>query len=533
MDLRSAFAVLRARARIVIVGVLAAGLAALGLSLAMPKVYEADTTLIVGQSLVSANPDYNQILASQRLTQTYATIALTRPLLDAVISSLHLQLTADQLRQQVTATAPSDATLLTITVNARTPDDAANIANAVATQLIKASPALQGQNDGIPSFVSDGLTATQREIEQDQAIVDQLTTLTNRTPAQDAQLATLEGRLVTLRSTYATLLAYASNSAANLLSVIEPATVPNGPSSPKVPLNTAIAAVLGLIVSIGLAFFIDYLDDTVKTSADVEAAASLATLGNIVRMQSTPGRSSMYALATLVFPRSPAAEAFRALRTNVEFANIDTPIRTLLVTSGSLGEGKTTVSTNLAVAFAQAGRRTIYVDADLRRPQGHTIFDLPNDVGLTSLLLSDSVTIESALHPSQEQNLRVLTSGPVPPNPAELLGSNRMAKLLERLMSIADLVVLDSAPTRPVTDAVVLSQMTDATLVVVTAGRSRRANLHATREALEHVGARVIGVALNRVAHAERDAYLYYYARTESTATDETSRSRPAAESLR
>ena len=166
-------------------------------------------------------------------------------------------------------------------------------------------------------------------------------------------------------------------------------------------------------------------------------------------MSAGKGQSEIYRLATILYPRSHAAEAYRTLRTNVEFAAVDKPVRTLLVTSSIPGEGKTTTAANLAVVFAQDGRRTILLDADFRKPGVHRIFGLPNAHGLSSLMRSDETSIDHVAQGTEQENLRVITTGPLPPNPSELLGSDRMRLILDRLVDAADLVVIDSPPLQP------------------------------------------------------------------------------------
>ncbi len=163
-------------------------------------------------------------------------------------------------------------------------------------------------------------------------------------------------------------------------------------------------------------------------------------------MKTDADQAEFYRLATLLYPRSAVAEAYRTLRANIEFASVDAPIRTLLVTSSAPNEGKTVTAANLAVAFAQAGRPTILVDADLRKPAVHIMFKVPNQHGLTSMLRSDIATVETTSRATEQANLRIITSGPLPPNPAELLGSQRMRTVMERLRSGAELVIFDAPP---------------------------------------------------------------------------------------
>ena len=180
------------------------------------------------------------------------------------------------------------------------------------------------------------------------------------------------------------------------------------------------------------------------------------------------------------------------------------------MTSSIPGEGKTTTAANLAVAFAQAGRRTILLDGDFRKPGIHRIFDLPNAHGLSSLLRSDATGLDEVTQSTEQENLRVITTGPLPPNPAELLGSQRMRTILGRLAEASDLVVVDSPPLQAVTDAALLASITDGTLLVIDAGRTRRGAIRRGREALAQAGARVLGVTLNRLPERSGGGYYYY-----------------------
>ena len=511
MDLRRQIAIVRAWFPLFIVSVLLAGGVAFVVSNQLPRVYEAKTTLNVGQSLSAVNPDYTQVLVSQSLSTTYATVATTRPILDGVISQLGLGVTSDDLLSRVAADAPVSSTLLTITARDAVPTRAAAIANAMAAQLIAASPAIQGRQAAFQASIDADLQATQNQIQTTQAQADTLSGLTARTAAQDADLATLESRLVTLRSTYATLLTFSSSNVSNLLSVVEPAVPPASPVSPRPLLDTLLGALLGLIVAGGVAIVADYLDDAVKDPDRVQEIAGLSTLGTVARMTGDRTRSEIYRLAALLQPRSGVAEAYRTLRTNIEFASVDAPIRTLIVTSSIPGEGKTVTAANLAVVFAQAGRRVLLVDADLRKPGIHVVFDLPNSIGLTSLLRSDDARLDAIAQPTEQDNLRVLTTGPLPPNPAELLGSQRMRTVLRQLQADEDLVIFDSPPLQAVADSAILSSFLDGTLIVIDAERSRQRTVRLGRESLARAGANVLGAVLNRIPARVHSEYATYY----------------------
>lgn len=212
-------------------------------------------------------------------------------------------------------------------------------------------------------------------------------------------------------------------------------------------------------------------------------------------------------LITMTDPRSPASEAYRTLRTNLSFYSLDDPLQTLVVTSPAPDEGKSTTIANLAVTIAQGGRRTILVDCDLRRPSLHDYFSLQNDVGLTTMVLDE--TAELRLQDTGVDNLSLLSSGPKPPNPADLLGSRHIDRVLDLLKEQADMVLLDAPPVLGVTDAAVLGAKADGVLLVVSAGKTRRDHAERARDLLEKARVRIVGVALTNAS--QEDTLASYY----------------------
>ena len=293
--------------------------------------------------------------------------------------------------------------------------------------------------------------------------------------------------------------------------LVTPATAGVTPVEPQ-PLRSALlAAILGLIVGLTVPVLADYLDDTVKAKDDLEQIAPelpvLAMLPAVEEWRSD-GRPQ---LASQMEAASPAAEAYRTLRTSIQFTGLDRPIRTLLVTSPSAGEGKTTTVANLGVVLSRAGQRVVIVCCDLRRPTVHYPFGLSNEVGFTSVLLGE-VPLASALQRvPNEERLVVLASGPPPPNPSELLASERTMKVLTALESEADLVLIDCPPVLPVTDAALLSTRVDAAMLVVAANKTHRSAVKRALEILRQVDAPMIGVVLNGVGPDATYGYEYRY----------------------
>lgn len=214
-------------------------------------------------------------------------------------------------------------------------------------------------------------------------------------------------------------------------------------------------------------------------------------------------------LITLSNPRSPISEAYRTLRTNLEFSSLDKAIRTMVVTSAAPEEGKSTTLANLAVTIAQAGKKVILVDCDLRRPSLHQIFDARSSVGFTDMMRDDALMVNPPLQETCVPNLFLLTSGTIPPNPSELLASRRMSEVIAALQQRADMVLFDAPPVIAVTDAAVLASRVDAVLLVISAGKTKREHANKAKALLEKVNAHLIGTVLNNVK-GETSLYQYY-----------------------
>lgn len=482
-------------------GMLFAALVAYAISSAQPKTFEAQTTLIVGQSLSASRPDYTGLLTSQSMATTYASIAATRSQLQTAIKSLGLNVTPDDLARRVSASVVPGSALVVITVQDADASEAASIANSLASGLIALASPGSGAQQTFQSSITAAMSGTQAQIADTQSQIATLQALTTRTAAQEATLTALQTQLVTLRSTYATLLGLSSTAsdATNTLSVVEPAIAPVNPIGPRTLLNALIGALLGLLAAAGIAALAEYRNDSVGDREQVERLAG-GTLLTSVGAIKAPETVGAYPLATVMFPRSGAAEAYRTLRANLEFAAVNRGgLQSVLVTSAQPGEGKTLTAANIAVAYAQAGRRVLLIDADLRVPRIHDVFALPNEVGLTTALVVDGLAPAQIAIESGQPNLWILPSGPLPPNPAELLSSQRMKAILEAALAAYDIVILDSSPLAAVSDAAVLGSVVTGTLLVVDAERGRRRSLHRAREQLTRAGAAIVGVVFNRV----------------------------------
>jgi capsular exopolysaccharide synthesis family protein len=291
-----------------------------------------------------------------------------------------------------------------------------------------------------------------------------------------------------------------------------PANLPSSPASPNHIQNGLLSLAAGLALGIGLAFLRERLDDHVRSREDVEHQLRSSVLAVVPTF---PGRrKKREMLPTLASPKSPSAEAYRTIRTNLQFLGREGGLTVVSVTSPSSGEGKTTTVANLAVTMALAGKRVVAVSCDLRKPALHRLFRLSNDVGLSSFL-AGRVSLTQAAQRGGVDNLRVMASGPVPLNPAELLGSNAMEEFLQYLREHADVVLLDTPPVFAVSDALALAPLSDGVIVVADARSTTRGALSHVREQIEQVGGRILGGVLNNFdpsdAKYQPTYYRYYY----------------------
>lgn len=306
------------------------------------------------------------------------------------------------------------------------------------------------------------------------------------------------------------------------------------PIKPNPKLNMAIAFVVGLMTAVGLAFLLEFLDNTIKTEKDVENYLGIAVIGvippfevdseqlqesekgrrnkrgeNIARRKRRENQASTRNLIAKVDPKSPVSEQYRTLRSNLQFASIDRELRTIMVTSSNPGEGKSTTIANLAVVLAQQGNRVLLIDADMRKPSVHYTFQCPNTQGLTSVLTKQA-SLEEAVYCSAVENLTILTSGPIPPNPSELLSSKAMDLLLTSSRGVYDILLLDTPPILAVTDAQVLANICDGVVLVINSGKTEVDHAIKAKDLLINMKAKLLGVVLNQKEAMKNDNYYYY-----------------------
>jgi non-specific protein-tyrosine kinase len=430
----------------------------------------------------------------------------------------------------VTVAAVRDTQLIEVDVEDASPDRAARLANEIVTQF-------QRQNEAIET---DRYNTSRRLLQQEMDTIqadlarlsDQIAALAGRSDAEaTAKRTALQSSETQARASYTNLVSSleemrvtAARRLTNIV-VVEPARPPPIPIRPRPLLEILLGAAAGLVLALGFAFLREYLDDTVKDPAAVERALAAPFLGGI---GTVPGANEQARLIAQTLTQAPLAEADRVIAANLEFADLDQAVQTILVSSAGPGEGKTLSVANVAVALAQLGKRVICVDADLRKPTLHKYFGQPNTRGLTSALLAPAGAAATYLLPTESENLRLLPSGPLPPNAPRLLGSQRMHELIAELQAQADLVLIDSPPALMVADATLIARHVDAVMLVVVAGVTRLDTLPRTSAALTQSGTRLLGFVINR-AGTDQGLYHYrYYTGADPTPRAWWRRKRPA-----
>ena len=294
--------------------------------------------------------------------------------------------------------------------------------------------------------------------------------------------------------------------------VVDRAEVPRSPVKPKKKLNLMLAIIVGLVFGIGLAFFFEYLDNTIKIPDEVKQYLRIPYLGPtpLVEGKDRKSEDRLADLVCLNAPKSTASESYRGIRTNILFSSAGSAPQVILVSSPGPREGKTMTATNLAITMAQSGSKVALVDCDLRRPKIHRMFGLTKDRGLTNLLVGNAKFGETVVHSKDLSNLDIVFSGPVPPNPSEMLGSDRMKEFISELRKHYDRVIIDSPPITAVTDAAILGKIVDGVVMVIRAGQTVREVAKNSVNQMHAVGANVLGAVLNAV-DIGKDKYYYYY----------------------
>lgn len=502
LDLRQYFSLFLHWSWLILLAALVAGSAAFFFSKRMTPYYQSSTTVLVNAAPATKATDYSSVMMSEQLTSTYSQMMSNDSVLIEVVKQLGLNIPTDDLKEMITVATLQDTQLIQVTVESIDPKLSANIANAVATISAVQIEEIQSQR-----FLQSKTTleAQLADLEQQIATYQAEAAAASTTEEKDR----LDTKVTQYREIYSNLLSsyesvrLSEAQAVSSVVQVEPAVPDYTPVKPKVMQNTLLAAVVGLLLAAGVIAAREALDDTIKNPEDITRKFKLPVLG-VIDHHSV----EEYTPITLTDPRSPTAEAYRTLRTNISYTSVDKPLRTLMVTSSEPGEGKTTTISNLGVVLAQNGQCVIVADCDLRHPRVHTFLGLPNRQGISNLFTKSSVSLNSHRQGTKVENLTVITTGSLPPNPAELLGSQKMQAILDNMRQSADIILIDTPPILAVTDAAVLAPTLDGVLIVVRPGKTRASALRLTLEQMHRVNANVLGIVLNDVA--TRGSYYGY-----------------------
>lgn len=470
-----------------------------------PDVYVSRTTLVIGTTILDPNPDSGQIYIAQQLAQIYADMARREPIQQATMDALSI----DWLPQYQTRAIPN-AQMIEISVSDTNPQRAQIIADELARQLILQSPAVGNTETGVrQEFIRNQLSGLQIQIEETQKEIDELqTSLVGLNSA--SQIANIEAdikeqtqKLNSLRESYASFLANSQEGALNILSVVEPANLPKKPVGTSKIMIIALAGLVGLSLGSGTAYLLDFLDRTIKTTSDVERIFNLPVIGYISELLGKENNATYVAKD----PSSILAENFRLLRSNIEFFQISKPIKTILITSPSQGNGKTTVAINLALSIAQGEQEVVLVDADLRRPAVHKSLMIDKNPGLSDLI-RNKADIDGVVRTwTDDSDLRVITSGNIPPNITEVVGSKRVGSILGDLRERFEIVIVD-APPLIIADSYNLASRVDGVILVLEPGKTPEEQAKTIKEQLDRSKAHLLGIVFNKIS--ERSASSYY-----------------------
>jgi capsular exopolysaccharide synthesis family protein len=447
---------------ITLLGVLGAGVGYVYAN-SLPDVYQSTSAVFVSSTQGDTTSELVQgSTYTQNLVQSYAALATTPKVLAPVITQLGLNMTPTQLAKKISANTPLNTVLIEITVSDGSPEQAAAIANSVSESLTTTATALSPVSTGAKSSIA--------------------------------------------------------------MSVVTPAQASANPVAPNRRLIQLSGLVIGLAIGVLYAIGRTLFDTRIRTDRDIERITEIPVIGNVERRRRRGSQPT--GIAMRMAPHSLMAEDYRRVRTNLEFADVDNAIRSITVTSAVPGEGKTTMSLNIALAMAERSLRVLIVDADLRRPSVATYAQIEGAAGLTSVLVG-SAQLDEVIQP-WAPNVDILASGVVPPNPNQLLGSTAMARLVQTVKSTYDFVIIDTPPLLPASDALTLTHMTDGAVLVTLYNSTTRQKLGEALGALAAVRARTIGIVLNQT---KPKALTGYYGRETSAAAADAKAKQSEAQS--
>lgn len=433
----------------------------------LDPVYRAETSLFVGKEGDKiASLDLGEFNLNKNLVTDYRQLILSRLVSREVIDELGLDMTIETFQKKVNVTTIQDSRLFKISFESTDPKLAMDVANSLANVLIeKAVDIIQVKN----------------------------------------------------------------------VKVVDVAELPVKPIKPSKTKNVMVAAILGICIGAGVILVLEYLDYTIKSSNDVERHLKLNTVGEIPQFEgdkrsSGKGKGLKFggkkvhkrsnskdenavnpSLITICDPKSPASEAYRSLRTNIGYSGIDKQVKTIMVTSPGVAEGKSTTAANMAISLAQSGKKVLMMECDLRKPRVHRYFSLPNDIGLTDIIAKNCPLDKVVKNTKDIENLSVICSGSLPPNPTEILESKKLSDLMLQLKERYDMIIIDTPPVGQLTDGAILAGKSDGVILVAASGESNIEVTKRAKTALLQVNANIIGVVLTKISKNSSGSYYKYY----------------------
>jgi polysaccharide biosynthesis transport protein len=491
---------------IAIVTLLATGVSTLS-TMFQPDIYVSKTTLVIGTTFLNPNPDSGQIYIAQQLAQIYADMASREPIQVATMEALGI----NWLPQYQSRVVPNTQ-MVEISVTDTNPQRAQIIANELASQLILQSPAIgDRETGGSPSFIKEQLTSLEVQIQETQKNIEELQkSLVGLNSA--SQIANIEReigeqtqKLNSLQANYAGFLANSQKGAVNIVSVVEPANLPTRSIGTNKLIIIFLAGLVGFSLGTGAAYLLEYLDKTIKTTSDVERIFKLPVIGYISEILDE-GSKATYVVKN---PNSILAENFRLLRSNIGFFRISNPIKTILITSPTQGNGKTTVASNLALSISQEEEDVILVDADLRRPAIHKSLGVGKQPGLSDVIRNKADIQSVEKQWKSEERLKVITAGSKPSSITEVFGSKRISAVLSQLKEKYEFVIVD-APPLIIADSYNLASLVDGVIIVMEPGETPDEQAKAIKEQLSRAGAKIIGIVFNKVSEETAHSYGDY-----------------------
>ena len=541
MDLKSYFTPLLHHWWLLLAAAMVATATSFMVTLQQPPIYQTRTTMIIGRAVYEANPSSNDLWMSQQLANFYADIGMRGEVQVETMETLGLNFLPEYYIRPL-----PNSQLLEIVVTDVSPVRAQAVANELSNQLIRRSPTFSEQGQEHQAFINEQIGYLEGKIKETLGEIDQaekqLTELKSarQIAGKQEEIAALQTKLSQLQANYSDLVSNTSAGAINTLSVIERAPLPGAPIGPNKTLTIALSALIATAIAAVASYLLAYLDDTLKNADDIARLLNIPVLGrvpvilngnvktmakmedarskffqsivSVFRKQQAPepNEADEQAVASYVAknPRSLAAEEFRMLRVNLDFVGVDNALKTILITSSDPAEGKTSVASNLAVIMAQGGKKVILIDADLRKPKIHRHFGIPNNRGMSDIF-RENLPIANVIQPSKVENLSIITTGIIPPNPVDLLSSKKMDQVLEQLEKISDIVIIDGPPLI-LPDPIVVSTKVDGVLMIVRHSYTRRGAAQTSLKKLGHVGAKILGIVLNQIPRSGLQPYGSY-----------------------